>query len=269
MWTVRRSRDCAARRSSVSQSERRVSARLGRSAGIAARCPRRTQVSDDRRPTRSSMTVPRRPQSRRGAARRCVGARLARFVGEEAMTRSTSPRAVCCSSASRELGVACSSSSNSRAFSMAMTAWSANVSSSAICWSRERADLACRATSITPIGVTSRSSGVGEGRPLPDAAMAARAGIGNSVGSAARSSNVDRPPVDDRPPADRPARWHAWRRPQLVRDIGSGACRAPPPDRMPSSSTRQMTRHVGARRAGRRSRRSRRAPAGGRSATTR
>ena len=33
----------------------------------------------------------------------------------------------------RELAVRCRSSSNSRAFSMAMTAWSANVSSSAIC----------------------------------------------------------------------------------------------------------------------------------------
>ena len=36
----------------------------------------------------------------------------------------------------------CSSSSNSRAFSIAMTAWSANVSSSAICCVGERADVA-------------------------------------------------------------------------------------------------------------------------------
>ena len=41
--------------------------------------------------------------------------------------------AVCCSSASLSSRLRRSSSSNRRAFSMAMTAWSANVSSSAIC----------------------------------------------------------------------------------------------------------------------------------------
>ena len=57
-----------------------------------------------------------------------------RSIGERAMTLSTSAVAVCCSSASVSSGrLRCSSSSNRRAFSIAITAWSANVSSRAIC----------------------------------------------------------------------------------------------------------------------------------------
>ena len=74
-----------------------------------------------------------------------------RSVGDEAMTRSTSAVAVCCSSASVSSLLRCSSSSNSRAFSMAMTAWSANVSSSAICRSRERPHLDVADRRIAPI----------------------------------------------------------------------------------------------------------------------
>ena len=50
--------------------------------------------------------------------------------GELEMAPSTSEVAVCCSSASDNSRVRACSSSNSRTFSIAMTAWSANV------WSR-------------------------------------------------------------------------------------------------------------------------------------
>ena len=49
------------------------------------------------------------------------------------MTLRSSLVAVCCSSATRSSLLRASSSVNSRTFSMAITAWSANVLSSAIC----------------------------------------------------------------------------------------------------------------------------------------
>ncbi len=64
------------------------------------------------------------------------------------MTRSTSAVAVCCSSDSR-------SSLNSRTFSMAITAWSAKVFTSAICLSvKGRTDV--RSSPMTPITAPSR-----------------------------------------------------------------------------------------------------------------
>ena len=67
-----------------------------------------------------------------------------RSVGELAITRRISAVAVCCSSASFI-------SLNSRTFSMAMTAWSAKVWSSAICFS-EKGLRSARLTVITPMG---------------------------------------------------------------------------------------------------------------------
>ena len=60
----------------------------------------------------------------------------ARLPGEALITCNTSAVAVCCSNASR-----CSVSS--RAFSIAITAWAAKFSSSAICLS-EKARTSCR-----------------------------------------------------------------------------------------------------------------------------
>ena len=51
------------------------------------------------------------------------------------MTCSTSDVAVCCSSASDSSRVRACTSSNSRTFSIAITAWSAKVSSNSICLS--------------------------------------------------------------------------------------------------------------------------------------
>ena len=51
------------------------------------------------------------------------------------MTCSTSEVAVCCSSASVSSRVRACTSSNSRTFSIAITAWSAKVSTSSICLS--------------------------------------------------------------------------------------------------------------------------------------
>ena len=50
------------------------------------------------------------------------------------MTRSTSPVAVCCCSASLTSAVRACTSSNRRTFSMAITAWSAKVSTNSICF---------------------------------------------------------------------------------------------------------------------------------------
>ena len=54
--------------------------------------------------------------------------------GELEMTPSTSEVAVCCSSASETSLVRACTSSNSRTFSIAITAWSAKVSTSSICF---------------------------------------------------------------------------------------------------------------------------------------
>ena len=56
-------------------------------------------------------------------------------LGELEMTLSTSEVAVCCSNASVSSRVRCCSASNSRTLSMAMAAWSAKVSTRAICFS--------------------------------------------------------------------------------------------------------------------------------------
>src|SRR3989304_537262 len=58
-----------------------------------------------------------------------------RSVGELLMTRRISLVAVCCSSASVRSRLRACSSWNKRTFSMAITAWSAKVSSSLICLS--------------------------------------------------------------------------------------------------------------------------------------
>ena len=57
---------------------------------------------------------------------------------------STSEVAVCCSSASLSSRVRAWTSSNSRTFSIAITAWSAKVVTSSICFSRERPHLGTR-----------------------------------------------------------------------------------------------------------------------------
>ncbi len=55
-------------------------------------------------------------------------------VGEPEMTLSTSEVAVCCSNASLSSAVRACTSSNSRTFSIAITAWSAKVVTSSICF---------------------------------------------------------------------------------------------------------------------------------------
>ena len=74
------------------------------------------------------------------------------------MTRRISAVAVCCSRASVSSRFRASSSVNSRTFSIAMTAWSANVCSSAICLS-VKGRTTRRATEIAPIGRPSRIIG--------------------------------------------------------------------------------------------------------------
>ena len=70
------------------------------------------------------------------------------------MTLSTSAVAVCCCSDSPDRGARCTSS-NSRTFSIAITAWSAKVSTSSICLSVNGSDLLAHQTAMTPIGSSS------------------------------------------------------------------------------------------------------------------
>ena len=72
--------------------------------------------------------------------------------GDRLMTLSTSAVAVCCSSASLSSLVRACTSSNSRTFSMAITAWSAKVVTSSICFSVNGSTLSRAACRWTPIG---------------------------------------------------------------------------------------------------------------------
>ena len=82
------------------------------------------------------------------------------------MTCSTSEVAVCCSSASDSSRVRACTSSNSRTFSIAITAWSAKVSTSSICLSVNGRG-SVRITTRTPIGIPSRSSGTPTAARMP------------------------------------------------------------------------------------------------------
>ena len=75
------------------------------------------------------------------------------------ITLSTSLVAVCCSSASVNSRFRASSSVNSRTFSIAMTAWAAKVSRSAICLS-ENGRGSRRRITMVPSASPSRSSGI-------------------------------------------------------------------------------------------------------------
>src|ERR1700730_15059331 len=79
-------------------------------------------------------------------------------VGEIEITRRISAVAVRYSRDSVSSRVRCCSASNSRAFSIAITAWSANVVTSSICLSVKRSTR-WRARTITPIGTFCRKSG--------------------------------------------------------------------------------------------------------------
>ena len=86
--------------------------------------------------------------------------------GEQAITLRISAVAVCRSSASLV-------SLNRRTFSMAITAWSAKVCSSATCWSPKAAGSA-QPTVIAPIGSPLRSIGTMTWLRVPSAAIICR-----------------------------------------------------------------------------------------------
>ena len=120
-----------------------------------------------------------RRRSRRSQSRAALSTSVSstgwRSVGEAAMTRRTSAVAVCCSSASLRSRLRCSSSWNSRAFSMAMTAWSANVSSSAICCSVNGRTSIRTSADRRRSGSSSRSSGTAEHGAVAERALMSRA----------------------------------------------------------------------------------------------
>lgn len=79
-------------------------------------------------------------------------------VPDRLIIRSRSPVAVCRSSAVVSSRFLASSSVNSRTFSIAITAWSANVSRSLI-WVSENGRASVRLIVMAPIATPSRSSG--------------------------------------------------------------------------------------------------------------
>src|SRR5262249_25377826 len=87
-------------------------------------------------------------------------------VGEDAITRRTSPVAVCCSNASVRSRFRTCSSWNNRTFSIAMTAWSAKILRSAICFS-VKGRTSVRRITMAPIGSPLHSSGVARKGRMP------------------------------------------------------------------------------------------------------
>ena len=106
------------------------------------------------------------------------------------MTAQISLVAVCCSSASVSSRLRASSSVNSRTFSMAMTAWSAKVWSSAICLSVNGSDLASATARSRRWRALAEQRHGQRRRGNPTCARCAAIGYS---GSAGRSCDVDRP----------------------------------------------------------------------------
>ena len=133
-WTIRPRRGSPGPRWHARRATRGTGAREH---ATATRRDRRSAPPISGSASPSTRGTPRRSRRRR------VGAALSRdrvehraeVVGEPLITRRTSPVAVCCSSASVRSRLRACSSLNRRTFSMAITAWSAKVWSSAICWS--------------------------------------------------------------------------------------------------------------------------------------
>ena len=95
----------------------------------------------------------RAPRTGARRSRRSASSTGWRSVGELEMTRRISPVAVCCSSASVSSRLRACSSANSRAFSIAITAWSAKVSSKVDLPVGERRWPRSARTAIAPIGI--------------------------------------------------------------------------------------------------------------------
>ena len=135
-------------------------------------------------------------------------------VGDWLITRRMSLVAVCCSSASVRSRLRASSSLNSRTFSMAITAWSANVCSSATA-RRRNGPGSGRPTAMAPSARPSRSSGTAStlrnpptrGR-LGDHVL----GVGQDVRDHADAAGRDRPGR---------GRVAAWRRGKNLRSIST------------------------------------------------
>ncbi len=153
---------------------------------------------------------------------------------------------------------------NRRTFSMAMTAWSAKVWSSAICVS-VNGRTSSRRSRITPTASPSRSSGTASVVRWPPYGV--RAGrTGTPSASARGRATWTGPAVDDRAAGDRPAADQGSDSP-LAAGIGKrsrdAADQAEPSPR-PSRRSRRLASQSAPRSA-----RSRRTPAGGRWASSR
>ena len=130
----------------------------------------------------------------RGALARSASKTGCRSVGERQMTRRISLVAVCCSSASVRSALRAWSSLNRRTFSMAITAWSAKVWSSAICRVGEGPDLRPaehdRADAARPRAAAGRQR-------CCEAEAAGELADRRELGFARGVRNVDGPAVED------------------------------------------------------------------------
>ena len=189
-------------------------------------------------------------------------------VGELAMTRRISPVAVCCSSdsvtcawASMTTRFFSCSSVNSRTFSMAITAWSANVWRSAICLAVNGWTTSRRIT-MAPSDAPSRKSGatrlVRLRRPVRRTPRPRLGVLG--LGKRLQVVDMNRPPVTHGPAGDSGRRGgERCPEPPLTADVPRGL-----PPREAHRLPRGRCANPWRRTLERRSRPRRRAPAGGR-----
>jgi hypothetical protein len=164
-------------------------------------------------------------------------------VGEVLIAPRICPVAVCCSSASVTSRLRTSNSLNNRTFSIAITAWSANVSRSAICLAEKGWTSGPRVMMMTPSGVPSRSRGVATAVRTREPVCLTRAtdtGNSASVSAAMTSATwIVCRSITTRPP--RMSRLTGTRSP-IASDRRSGPCSAT--TRRWSPSTREIIESV-------------------------
>ncbi len=143
----------------------------------------------------SKIDPPSRPDS--STARATMVVSTVSRSSDELTARPTSPSALSCSTDRVRSPVRASSSFNSRAFSMAMTAWSAKVWTSAI-WESENGPGARRWRESTPIGSPPRMMGTESWQRKPSPVMK-RVRLMRAVGSSTSGTWTTLPSAAARP----------------------------------------------------------------------
>ena len=168
-------------------------------------------------------------------SRRSCRTPAARRSASWLITRRISLVAVCCSSASVRSRLRASSSVNSRTFSIAITAWSAKVCSSAICVVGKRPGLRPADDDRADRLALAQHR---HGEDAAEAAPPATASASPYSGSASTSGIATTPRVEDRPARRRVA---AGRPREQLRDAWPPSVRVDVRDRAPDGSARRRT----------------------------